>query len=1063
MYAEGHAVPEKPDYNRHVRPILAESCFKCHGMDEKQRKGHLRLDDRAMSVEKKAVVPGQPDESELIKRILTTDEDDVMPPVKDHKGLTAEQKEVLRRWIVQGAEYQKHWAFIPPVKAAVPEVPDTSPVAPEPIDAFVLQRLREEHLQPAPEATRERWLRRVTLDLTGLPPTLAELDGFLGDTSPLAYETVVERLLASRAFGEHMATRWLDAARYADTYGRHEDAESSVWRYRDWVVQAINAGMPYDQFITWQMAGDLLPNPTQDQYIATAFHRLVQQSNEAGSNEEEFRQEHVADRVKTTATAVLGLTLECARCHDHKYDPITTREYYSFSAFLNNIDELGLFARQTAAVPSPSLLILPPDRQAKLDGLKRAIEAAEKELAAVRAAAGPRFREWCATNGVPKAATPVAHYDFSTITGKKAVQKKTFADLLHPDTPYATVRQTPQPMPRGSDVGIRLQNDNAMELPETVGAFRRGDAFSFAFWFQTMAEQERAVLVHRTRGGLDAASRGYELLLNQGHLEFCLAHFDPGNAIRVRTKKTVPLAQWMHITATYDGSSRASGLRLYFDGAPMECEVIRDNLYRDILYRKEWGDFDDAKLQDNGTPAIKMALAWRYNDKALKDGAFDEFMVFDRTLSAPEAATLAGHPTTMPPQGWWDWVRGRHPLPANIDEWLDTWLRDSDGAWKKLFTRLQDLRREADDIANDADEIMVMREMEPRRPTHILTRGQFDQRGAEVQADTPSVLGPLAASLPRNRLGLAKWMVDRQNPLTARVAVNRLWQGFFGRGLVGTTEDFGIQGELPSHPELLDWLAVDFMESGWDVKALCRKIALSRTYRQQSMPVDHSLLETDPQNRLLARGPRYRMDSEQIRDAALLVSGLLVPTQGGAPVKPYQPEHLYEDSGVQAHYTQDHGDRLWRRSLYTFRKRTMPPPNMLAFDASSREVCKVRRESTNTPLQALTLLNDPQYVESCRVLAETEVRRHSRDIGARITESFRLWTSRLPTAAELAVLRRLYEDELGWYTAHPEEAEALRKGNGEAPADATLPAAEVAAMTVLERVLLGDDENLVIQ
>ncbi len=1058
MSESAATVPEKPDYNRHVRPILAEACFKCHGMDEKQRKGKLRLDERADAVEKHAIVPGDAAVSELVRRIDAADEDDIMPPLKEHKTLTADQRETLRRWIAQGAEYKKHWAFIPPEKAPVPAVDGA-----QPIDAFVRQRLREENLEPAPEASRERWLRRVSFDLTGLPPTLAELDAFLADTSSTAYEKVVDRLLASRGFGEHLATRWLDAARYADTYGRHEDAESPVWRYRDWVVQAINDNLPYDQFLTWQMAGDLLPHPTQDQYVATVFHRLVQQSNEAGSNEEEFRQEHVADRVKTTATAMLGLTMECARCHDHKYDPLSMRDYYSFSAFLNNIDELGLFARQTAGVPAPSLLILPPEQQARLGALQDAMKKTEAELAAIKAGAGARFREWCAHHGAPSLPQPLARYDFSTITGKKAIQKKTFIDVLHPEVPVATVRQTPRPEERGDDVGIRLENDNVIEFPETLGNFRRGDAFTLAFWFLTRVEQERAVVLHRTRGALDAASRGYEMVLDHGRLEFCLAHFAPGNAIRVRTRETLPLGRWMHLTATYDGSSRAAGLKVYINGKAAETEVVRDNLYRDILYRKEWGDFDDAKIQDNGTPGIKLCLGWRYNDMALKDGAFDEFQMYDRALTEPEAALLARPAPEAGKVGWWQSLRSRVPPSFDLEPWLDAWLRDSDDAWKEAAARLHALRTEADDLVNGADEIMVMREMEPRRPTYILARGQFDQRGAEVKPDTPGALPPLDPGLPRNRLGLAQWMVDRKNPLTARVAVNRLWQGFFGTGLVGTPEDLGLQGELPTHPELLDWLACDFMEHGWDVKRLCRMVVLSRTYRQQSMPLDRTLLERDPRNLLLARGPRHRLDAEQIRDAVLALSGLLSTEHGGVPVKPYQPEGLYEDSGIQAHYTQDHGEKLWRRSIYTFRKRTMPPPGLLVFDTSTRETCRVRRESTNTPLQALTLLNDPQFVEACRVLAERELRGHQGDVAAAIAGSFRLWTSRPAAESELAVLRALFEQEKAWYAANPVEAEALLRGNGEAPVDGALPMVDVAALCSLERALLGDDETLVAQ
>lgn len=1063
----GHAlaaVPTKPDFNREVRPILAEHCFKCHGVDEKARKGDLRLDVREAAIEKKAIIPGQADSSELIKRILTTDADDVMPPPKERKELTAEQKETLRRWIMEGAEYKPHWAFIPPVLPDVPVIADSESGIRSPIDAFVRQRLMEENIKPAPEAPKERWLRRVTLDITGLPPTLTEMDAFLADPREEAYGAVVDRLVASKAFGERMATDWLDAARYADTYGRHEDAESAVWRYRDWVVRAFNDNLPYDQFLTWQTAGDLLPNPTPDQYIATAFNRLVQQSNEAGSNEEEFRQDHVNDRVKTNAIAILGLTMECARCHDHKYDPLTQKDYYSFSAFLNNVDELGLFPRQTAGIPAPSFLLFTPEQETEHQQVIREISEVEKKLDEVRRNGRERFHAWCMERGMPLSAQPLCHYDFESVAEKKAGVKKNQFDRLHPNAPAAIVRQTPKPMPsKSGGVGIELANDNGLEFPDTVGAFRRTDAFSLAFWFINKVEQERAVLVHRTRGRLDAANRGYEVSMDHGKLEFGLSHFAPGNSVLVRMKQALPLDTWQHVVASYDGSSRASGLKLIVNGQEMECEVVRDNLYRDILYRKEWGDFDDAKIQDNGTPVIKLTLAWRYNDMGLKDGAFDDFMIFDRALTASEAGVLAGGSPPQVTKGWWSWLTGAQSLPENADAWYDVWLRDHDEESRGLAARLRDLRRKEDDLVGAVEEVMVMREMEPRRRTYVLARGQFNQPTAEVSPNTPAALPPMAGGIPHNRLGLAQWYVDKKNPLTARVAVNRVWQMFFGRGLVATTEDFGLQGQLPTHPELLDWLACDFRDHGWDVKRLCRMIALSATYRQSSMPVDPALMERDPQNALLARGPRHRLTAEQIRDTALAVSGLLVPKLGGPPVKPYQPAGLYEDSGVQAHYEQDHGEGLWRRSVYTFRKRTLPIPNLLVFDSPTREFCRVRRESTNTPLQALTLLNDPQFVEACRVMAEKELKEHRDNIRQSLAESFRIWTGRMPRAEEQEVLHRLYEDELVWFNAHTEDAKALCTGNGEAEPDKSLPVSEVAAMTEVQRALLGDDETLVEQ
>ncbi len=1042
--AQGKTAKEAPAaplrFNFDVRPILANKCFKCHGQDEKQRKGKLRLDDREAAIAKQVLSPGKPEASELVKRLFSADPEEVMPPSDSHLSLAENEKALLRRWIAEGATYEPHWAFslptqpTPPTVQARPDFPLRSP-----IDAFVLAHLQHEKVEPAAPAAKERWLRRVSFDLGGLPPSLEEIDAFLADGSVVAYERVVDRLLASHHFGERLAQDWLDAARYADTYGRHEDAESPVWPYRDWVVAAFNKNLPYDQFIIQQTAGDLLPEATPDMKVATIFNRLVQQSNEAGSNEEEFRQDHIADRVQTNATTILGLTLHCCRCHDHKYDPFTMRDYYSLSAFLNNIDELGLYSRQTAAIPSPTLQLLNTEQQRKLESLKSQIAATEKALAACRAAAPARFAEYVRTKGIPTLPRPEAHYAF-----EPQKHKKDFPNEMGQDPTPPMARQTPEFLKGHHGYCVKLLTDNQIAFPDH-GKFRRCDQFSFTFWYQPTEKQERAVLLHRTRGGLDAASRGYEIITHDGHVEFALCHFAPHNAIRIRTMAELPLNAWTHLTATYDGSSRASGLKLYWNGRLAESEVIRDSLSKDILYRAEWGDFDATKIQDNGTPTVELALGWRYNDMGVKNAAYDEFKIWDQELSAAEVLQVADG-----------------QAESSAEAWIDTYLRDTDEEYGKLLTLLHDLRRRLDDeVINNVQEVMVMKDLPIQRPTFVLHRGQWDQKGEAVSPATLAALPPMDPAWPKNRLGLAKWYVDRSNPLTSRVYVNRLWQIFFGRGLVATPEDFGIQGQLPTHPELLDWLACDFMDHGWDIKRLCREIVLSTTYRQASLTRDPHLMTDDPENRLLARGPRHRLSAEEIRDQALAVAGLLVDKVGGPPVKPYQTEGIYQSSGVQATYVQDHGESLWRRSLYTFRKRTLMHPTMTVFDGPTREFCQVRRDRTQTPLQALTLMNDVQYVEACRVTAQHLLEKKAGDPVAVVRESFRRWTSRSPTEAEAAVLAKELEEESAYFAAHPDEALAFCQKAGEAPVPPSLPPPNLAATAALERLLLSDFETLV--
>lgn len=1014
-------------YNFQVRPILAEHCLKCHGQDEKQRKAKLRLDDRQAALSKKALIPGSPDESELIKRIVTHDEDEVMPPPKEHRPVSEAELAVLKQWISEGAPVEKHWAFIPPARPPVPVVHDSTAAVHNSIDAFVLARLEKENLRSAAPASREEWLRRVTLDLTGLPPSMEELDAFLNDESPGAFGKVVEHLLASPTYGQRMASEWLDVARFADTYGRHEDEDCETWPYRDWVVHAFNKNLPYNKFVLWQTAGDMLPGATPEMYLATAFNRLVQQSNEAGSNEEEFRCEHVADRVRTNGIALLGLSIECARCHDHKYDPITQRDYYSLSAFLNNIDELGLYSRFTDAIPAPSMFLYKGDEEQRHMDVKMAIAAREREMEAMIPEAKKRFAAWLAgPHAAPQMPKPLAHLEFETLDDKALINS---ADNTKP----ATVRLKTHLQTGHAGNGLFFKTDNAVTVAD-VGDYNRTHPFSTGIWIKMEAAQDRAVVIHHSRSGLDAASRGYELILEDMKPSFALCHFWPGNGVRIRARQQIPVGQWVHLAVTYDGSSRASGMKIYVDGQPEDCEVVNDHLYKDILY--DAGHEGKDRVQED-----HLGIGGRYNDRSLKDTTVDDFKFYDRQLSPLEVRLMADASGASRPEEWFGW-----------------WLREVDEPWRAVQRELQSLREAENKISSKVQEIMVMKEMPRRRPTFVLTRGRFDAPAERVEPDTPASILPFPKEFPRNRLGYAEWLVDRRNPLTARVFVNRVWQMFFGRGIVLTSEDFGIQGQLPTHPELLDWLSVWFMDHGWNVKELCRLIVLSGTYRQSSMPANADLLSEDPENKLLARGPRQRLTAEQLRDSVLALSGLLSDTMEGEPVKPYQPAHLWEESGTQHEYVQDHGEKLFRRSLYTFWRRTLPPPSMTVFDAPTREFCKARRDRSSSPLQPLVLFDDPQFVEAARVFAEKLLRQHPEDEASRVRAAFRMLTCKEPSTWEVNTLQKLVTDEREQFKAEPDQATALQKNLGEAPVDEALDPVEVAATTMLVRALFGYDE-----
>lgn len=912
---------------------------------------------------------------------------------------------------------ERHWSFVPlPVEVPQPSVDDDA-WCKNGIDRFVLARLEAEGLEPSAKLDAARYLRRVSLSLTGLPPEEAQLDRAAAGE----LDAVVDELLASPRYAERMASEWLDIARYADTFGYQSDVDRPVWPWRDWVLRAFRDNLPYDQFATWQIAGDLLPEATREQQLATAFQRLHRQTNEGGSVEEEMRQEYVADRTQTFATAFLGLTMECARCHDHKFDPLSQKEYYELSAFFDNVDESGLYSHFTRATPTPALS-LPTEQQAQAEQQARArVQKVQAEWRALFAARDDAYLEWLEEGvldgcggGAPVASIdPVGVFSFERIE-KGQLKNGVNAELS------GRVGDGPKLVEGKQGKAIQFDGEDWAKMPK-VADFDRHQPFSLGFWLKVPEAYDRAVVVHRSKSWTDAGSRGYELLIEDGCLSFALIHFWPGNAIRIRAREAFPVGEWAHVTLTYDGSSRALGQAIYVNGRRADSDVVRDCLTRTI----------------RGGGADALTFAQRFRDRGLKGGAVDELHVFARELTPTEVVLMVGE--------------GPGPGPDDV---RNHYLRAVSEAGKKKLQELADARRALGKVQDGQREIMVMREMAGRRATYVRPRGSYLMQGERVDPGTPACLPPLPADASRNRLALARWLTDPNHPLTARVVVNRVWQMHFGSGLVATSEDFGTQGTEPTHPQLLDWLARWFVDSGWDLKALHKLIVTSATFGQSSS-ASAVLRARDPQNELLARGPRYQLPAETLRDQALWAAGLLAERFGGAPVRPYQPAGLWREKSGRT-YQPSKGDDLYRRSLYTYWKRTSPPPAMLLLDASKRDVCVMRRQSTSTPLQALVMLNDPQFVEPARVWAERLVQQGGED-DARLTRVFRRLTSRAPEARELAIVRTALQEQRTGYRADPAAAEALAK-IGAKPQVAELGRVEVAAWTVVISTLMNFDE-----
>ncbi len=1018
----------KISFNRDIRPILSDYCFQCHGPDEHKRQAGLRLDlkepaTKAAESGHVAIVPGKSAASELVKRILTADPDLQMPPASANKKLTAGQIDLLKRWIDQGAEYQGHWAFLAVDRPTPPTKKNAW--ARNPIDQFVLAKLEDESLTPSPEASRETLIRRVSLDLIGLPPTPAEVAVFLADKSPQAYEKVVDRLLLSPRYGERMALQWLDFARYADSNGYQTDGSRYQWPWRDWVIKAFNQNQPFDQFTIEQLAGDLLPNPTEAQIVATGFNRNHRLNGEGGIIAEEWRVETVIDRVETTGMTWMALTLNCCRCHDHKYDPIAQREFYQFFSFFNNVAESGTL--QGDSKNTDPLITVPTEEQLselkRLDGEiarseQQSLEIA-KQIPAFIAAWEPDFKaKLSAGNGT---VWQILHPKQVTSDGGATLARQDDGSYLASGTnPQNDVYTIASDVSPGQLSGLLLECLPDPSLPmQSLGRYSNGNFVLSAIEAEISSPDLPAALqVKFNRAEATYSQRGWEIGL--------ILDGNPNNGWAV------------------DGPTRRDQTNaMFLAESPVTIPAnatLTVRLKHAALNQHNIGRF---RLSMTSLPPSTVKLDGAKFPESLK-----QILAIDADKRSPDQK-------------------------AELEKFFRA---NIDSPWKQAEAVVAGLKEQKNKLAAAAPNVMVMRELPQPRDAFILIRGEYDKPGDKVSAGLPKAFPPLPAGAAPNRLGLAQWLVDPSHPLTSRVWVNRAWERFFGTGLVKTSENFGSQADFPSHPELLDWLAAEFMQptvatsvdSGmanqqlakpWDMKAIQKLMVMSATYRQSSH-VTKELVERDVENRLLARGPRFRLSGETLRDQALAASGLLVDKIGGASVRPYMPEGVWDETsryGDLRGYKHDAGEGLYRRTMYTIWKRTAAPPTMLLFDAPNREVCTVKRSRTNTPLQALSLLNEITYVEAARKLAERMLTEGGTTTAERLAYGFQLTTSRQPTANELKVLNEGLTADLSRLKQDPEATQQLLKF-GDAKSAANLDPVDLAAYTLTANVLLNLDE-----
>ncbi len=1054
-------------YNRDIRPILTDMCFPCHGPDSAARKGDYRLDRRDDAIGKKVILPGKPDESEMMRRILSADAEEVMPPPAIKKSLTAKQKDLLRKWIASGAEYQPHWSFIAPARPALPKVKNEA-WAKNPIDRFVLAKLEAAGLTPAAEADRRTLARRVSLDITGLPPSVPLVDEFVNDKSDNAYEKLIDKLMTSKQWGEHRGRYWLDAARYADTHGIHFDNYREIWAYRDWVINAFNRNLPFDQFTVEQLAGDLLPNKTLDQEVASGFNRCNITTNEGGSIAEEYLVLYTRDRTETVSQVWMGLTTGCAVCHDHKFDPISQREFYSLAAFFNNTTQ-GAMDGNIPNTP-PIITVPKPEDRERWEAVTASLKVMRGNLEARKKDARSEYDKWLSEAKVEQLAALVPseglklHAPLNEGTGNSL-------KLIVDGQERTTEIKSGFDWVANGKVGAKAMaikiGDHPLEIAE-AGDFEKDQGFTASAWVKVTKRNQTGGIIARMDGPPN--HRGWDLWLQADKPGMHIINAWQTDALKVVGKTPLQPNQWNHVCVTYDGSGKAAGVRVFVNGVQQPVDVEVDQL--------------KSTIRSN----VPLTVGQRSKGERLQNVVLQDARVYGRALANSEVEQLTRTPQAIELLA----KPADKRTPQEAKDLFDWWLVTLDAPYRELNGQIATAQQDEVAIKSRGSIAYVMNEKSEEAMAYILFRGEYDKRKDSVKPSTPAALSAFPAETPNNRIGFAQWLLRPEHPLTARVNVNRFWQEVFGTGLVKTAGDFGITGELPSHPELLDWMAVEFREGArvdgsglrvegktnadtspstlnpqpsttpWDIKKFFKLVLMSNTYRQSAV-VTRDKLDKDPQNRLLSRGPRFRMDAEMIRDYSLAASGLLVPKLGGPSVKPYQPDGVWEAVAMIGSNTRDYkrdtGENLYRRSLYTFIKRAAPPASMEIFNATARETCIVRRDRTNTPLQALVTLNDVQHIEAARHLAQSVLLSKESDQSARLDLLAKRLLARPFRSDEQAVVKSSLTELLAHYQAHADDAKQLISF-GESKPDASLDPATLAAWTMLANELLNLDEVL---
>ena len=1029
-------------FTRDVRPILSSKCFFCHGPAEKSRKAKLRLDLEKEAFKQTkgiaAFVKNSLRDSEAWHRINSKDPEEVMPPPEFKKELSQKEIETLRLWIIQGAKWEDHWSYHPIKKPSLPK-PFIAEWIRNPIDQFVLSTLEKNNLRPSPEATQRTLVRRLHFDLTGLPPTHEEIHSYLLDHSPSAYEKVVDRLLHSEAYAERMTLIWMDASRYGDTSVFHDDGPRDMWPWRDWVLNAYKNNMPFDRFTIEQLAGDLLPEASDKQKIASGFNRNHATTDEGGAIAEEFRVEYVVDRVKTTGNVWMGLTMECAQCHSHKYDPISQEEYFKFYAFYNNNADSGMQTRKGNA--APMVEIISPERKASLAKVGEKIAFINSQLEERRSMVNEQFQAWSkkmsgSHENNSSACEPlglIAHLSFDQF------ENKTTKDIIR-GTFGCVLKGNAKPINQAKfGGGIKIYNNGFLEVKK-FGNFEHNQSFSYGAWVKIPRDNLTGAVLGKMDGG--NKHRGYDLWLAGGRPGIHLIHEYPDNALKVVAREKIKANQWNHLFVTYNGTGKAGGVKIFVNGKKQGKILHKDSLTKSILTNKP------------------LHIGGRFNSSFVNGAEIDEVRFYERDLGEKEIEMLAN----VDPVGPILSIPESNRTKPQIEILLTYFLETIDKPYKKIKERKKKAEGELEELEKNRLTSMIMADnpSNQTRKTYLLMRGQYSSpdKSREIFPDTPAFLPPMKEDFPKNRLGLARWLMDKKHPLTARVTVNRYWQTIFGHALVSTPGDFGAQGSWPTHPDLLNWLAADFQNSNWNVKRMIKQLVMSSTYRQSST-IRSIHQKEDPENLYHSRASRFRLMGEFVRDNALSISGLLNRTFGGPGVKTYQPPGLWNEVALRpvVKFVRDNGDKLYRRSMYTYWKRSAPHPGLMAFDAPTREKCTLQRQRTNTPMQSLVTLNDEQFVEAARAFAQRILKSQKNSLADKINWAFELATGHPADSLRQEVLQNAYNHQFKTFNKEPHRARELL-AVGESPRDESISRAEHATWTVLASMILNLDETM---